>query len=219
MTISSNLSIRQLEQLLELHKRKQELLTELSTLEGEIAGAFSGRSPSPVKRRGRPPGRGPGRPKGIKTVRTVKGRRGGLKEKILAKLQSIGPEGIKVKDLAENLGINRKNVEIWFYTTGKKLSEIKKLGPGLFTMAQSVVSKPAKRGRKPKAQGKRAKSGSTKERVMAELQTAGEDGISVKELSAKLGVKSQNLHTWFNQTGKKIAQITKVSLGRYKLAA
>jgi len=136
---------------------------------------------------------------------------------ILARLQSVGPEGIKVKDLAADLGINRKNVEIWFYTTGKKVSSIKKLGPGLFTMAPDGSKAPA-RGRKPR-KGSRAKAGSTKERVLGALKEAGAGGISVKELSAKLGIKNQNLHTWFNQTGKKMPQITKVSLGRYRLVA
>ncbi len=229
MTISPNLTIRQLEQLLLLHKRKEELLAELTSLDGEIAGALSGDGLPAPKRRGRPPGRASSRAATVKTRRTAKAgkaagagktRRGGLKEKILGRLQSVGPEGIKVRDLAQDLGVNRKNVEIWFYTTGKKLSEIKKLGPGLFTMSgKAAASKPAPRGRKPKKETRRAKAGSTRERVMAELQAAGEAGISVKELSAKLGMKAQNLHTWFNQTGKKIAEVTKVSLGRYRMAA
>ena len=212
-----NLTIKQLEQLLELHKRKEALLAGLSTLDSEIAGAFSGDATPARRKAGRPKGRGPGRPAAVKTTR--KTRRGGLKEMILARLQSVGPEGIKVKDLAADLGINRKNVEIWFYTTGKKVSAIKKLGPGLFTMAPNGNKAPGPaRGRKPR-KGSRAKAGSTKERVLGALKEAGASGISVKELSGKLGIKNQNLHTWFNQTGKKMPEITKVSLGRYRLVA
>jgi len=143
---------------------------------------------------------------------------------ILARLESVGPEGIKVRDLADELGVKHKNVEIWFYTTGKKIAAIKKLGPGLFTMSgrNGGSRAPAKLSAGPRRRGpgKRSrKRGSTKERVIAALQAAGVAGISVKELSAKLGIKNQNLHTWFNQTGKKIAQITKVSLGRYRMGA
>ena len=208
---SPNLTIGQLEHLIELYGRKQALLTELSDLDGEISGAYSG---EPVRGR-------VGRPKGsAKPAAGRRGRHGGLKERILAKLESVGLGGIKVRDLADQIGVNRKNVEIWFYTSGKKIKSIKKLGPGLFAITgapRAAVAAPAPGpGRRKRS---RAAAGSTREKVLAALREAGKEGITIKELSTKLGIKNQNLHTWFNQTGKKLAEITKIGTGRYQYSA
>ena len=66
------------------------------------------------------------------TVQTKKrtGRRGGkLKERLLKALEAAGKAGLTVKDLAANLKANPASVSIWFYTTGKKIKGIKKIGP------------------------------------------------------------------------------------------
>jgi predicted transcriptional regulator of viral defense system len=49
------------------------------------------------------------------------------------------------------------------------------------------------------------------------LRTAGDKGVAVKELSAKLGVKNQNVHVWFSSTGKKLGTIQRIGAGRYRL--
>ena len=56
-----------------------------------------------------------------------------------------------------------------------------------------------------------------KARILAALRTAGDKGVAVKELSAKLGVKNQNVHVWFSSTGKKLGTIQRVGAGRYRL--
>lgn len=66
--------------------------------------------------------------------------------------------------------------------------------------------KPAKRS------GKRGK---IKDLILEALKEAGTNGISVKELSAKLGLKNQNVHVWFATTGKKLAE--KAGPGVYRL--
>jgi len=65
----------------------------------------------------------------------------------------------------------------------------------------------------------RAKRGALKEGILAALASAGSEGLSVGELSAKLGVEAANIHVWFSTTGKKLSEITKVAAGRYALAA
>ncbi|MFZ4775151.1 MAG: hypothetical protein ACOYM3_07305 [Terrimicrobiaceae bacterium] len=73
-------------------------------------------------------------------------------------------------------------------------------------------SKPkSKRSRKSKA--KSAKTGGLKERILALLDAAGDQGLRVKEIAEKLGSKSGNISVWFSTTGKKLA--TKVEPGRY----
>jgi hypothetical protein len=61
--------------------------------------------------------------------------------------------------------------------------------------------------------------GALKARILAALRTAGDKGVAVKELSAKLGVKNQNVHVWFSSTGKKLGTIQRVGAGRYRLKA
>lgn len=72
----------------------------------------------------------------------------------------------------------------------------------------SHSAKPAKRS------GKRGK---IKELILEALKGAGTNGISVKELSAKLGLKNQNVHVWFATTGKKLVEIEKAGKGIFRL--
>ena len=65
----------------------------------------------------------------------------------------------------------------------------------------------------------RAKRGALKEGILAALAEVGAEGLSVGELSTKLGVEAANIHVWFSTTGKKVSEITKVAAGRYALAA
>jgi hypothetical protein len=71
---------------------------------------------------------------------------------------------------------------------------------------------PAKSSKPPLA----PRRGALKDAIMAELKKAGAAGVAAKDLSAKLGVKNQNLHVWFSSTGRKIKAITKIGAGRWK---
>jgi uncharacterized protein YjcR len=68
----------------------------------------------------------------------------------------------------------------------------------------------------PKAEG--GKRGALKSRILKFLSQAGPEGASVKDISAKLGVKNQNVHVWFSTTGKKLPEIKKVGEARYAFA-
>jgi hypothetical protein len=63
------------------------------------------------------------------------GKRGELSASILAELQKAGSAGLPVKDLADKVGAKYKNIYIWFATTGKKNSSIKKVGPAHYRLA------------------------------------------------------------------------------------
>ncbi len=122
----SNLSSAQLAQLIRLVKEKESLQQQLERVESSLAGLGQG------KRRGRPPGRKPGRPAQAKAVGRPPGRKGRrgkrLKDSLLKFLKGAGSEGITVKELAAKLKVKPNNVFSWFYTTGKKVSGIKKVG-------------------------------------------------------------------------------------------
>lgn len=55
-------------------------------------------------------------------------KRGELSARILSEMEDAGSRGIQVRELADKLGANYKNIHIWFSTTGKKNPKIKKLG-------------------------------------------------------------------------------------------
>ena len=69
---------------------------------------------------------------------------------------------------------------------------------------------------KPRATKTRGR-GALKESILAELKSAGVEGVSVKSLVEKLGKKSGNLHAWFNMTGKNVPGIKKIGRGIYRL--
>jgi hypothetical protein len=121
----SNLSSAQLAHLIGLVKEKELLQSKLDHVNAELVALESGK-PAPKKR-----GRKPGRPAGVKAVAakgkaTKRGKR--LKAPLLKALAAAGPSGIKVKDLAAKLKVKPGNIFSWFYTTGKKISGIKKVG-------------------------------------------------------------------------------------------
>jgi hypothetical protein len=66
--------------------------------------------------------------------------------------------------------------------------------------------------------GKPTRRGAVKEAILAVLQKAGAEGVSAKEISAKTGIKSQNLHVWLNLTGKKQG-VERIAKGVYRLGA
>jgi len=100
-------------------------------------------------------------------------------------------------------------------------SEIAKALKGAATSvveaAEAVTPfKPAKKskGKKTrKAKAKASKPGGLKDRILALLQDAGDQGLKVKEIAEKLAAKPANISVWFSTTGKKLA--TKVEPGRY----
>ena len=59
-------------------------------------------------------------------------RRRSLKEGITKALQAAGKEGLAIKDLAAKLKAKPASVSVWFYTTGKKIKAIKKVGTARF---------------------------------------------------------------------------------------
>jgi len=64
--------------------------------------------------------------------------------------------------------------------------------------------------------GKRSKRGALKQQVIEVLQAAGKEGATVKEIAAKVGVKTGNVYTWFYSTGKTVKEIKKIGDARYR---
>ena len=130
---STELTVQSLKQLMNLTKRKEQLLKEITKIEDLIVSALGG-GPAP---RGRKPGKAKKAAKAAKTAGKPRGRkrRGSLGKKILAALESAGAKGVKVADLANAIGVKGPNLHVWFATTGKK--HTKKIGRGHYKLAKS----------------------------------------------------------------------------------
>jgi len=125
----SDLTSDQVTRLIELIKRKEQLKAELVQIDAELNSLESG-SPAPKKR-----GRKPGRPSGVssaaKPTKKKRGKR--LKDGLLKELEAAGSAGVTVKDLSTKLNVPRANIFSWFYTTGKKIKGIKKVGEAKYS--------------------------------------------------------------------------------------
>jgi uncharacterized protein YdcH (DUF465 family) len=55
-----------------------------------------------------------------------------LKDSILAVLAAAGTKGLSVKEIATKAGAKHGSVSVWIYTTGKKVTGLKKIAPGRY---------------------------------------------------------------------------------------
>jgi hypothetical protein len=49
---------------------------------------------------------------------------------ILSHLNQSGKTGIKIKELADKMNIQRQRLDTWFYQNLKKIRGLRKVGPG-----------------------------------------------------------------------------------------
>jgi hypothetical protein len=126
----ANLTSDQLSRLVELIKHKEQLQAQLAQIDAELESLESG-SPLP-KKRGHKPGRPTVSAVAAKPAKTRK-RSKRLKGSLLKALEAAGSTGITVKELAAKLNVKPGNIFSWFYTTGKKVKGIKKVGEAKYS--------------------------------------------------------------------------------------
>src|ERR1700722_9578261 len=112
----TSLSSAQLRQLLQLIKEKEAIQTKLAKVDRSLKALESGTKPQKIR-----------------SVSIRSRRRVGLKDAIIKKLQTAGRDGMKVKDLANSIGAKLGSVSVWFYTTGKTVKGIQKVGKSKFS--------------------------------------------------------------------------------------
>ncbi len=119
-------------QLIGLVKEKEVLQAKLEKIDAALSALESGKDAP--KKRGRKPGRPVGSTAKVKIGKPGKrGKR--LKAPLLKALSAAGSSGITVKELAAKLKVKPGNIFSWFYTTGKKISGIKKVGEAKYAYA------------------------------------------------------------------------------------
>ncbi len=123
--------------------RKEKLLAEIETVDSELASFWNGETPLKAET---PKG------KALKTV--MRAKRGDTKDKIIAVLQSAGSEGLHIKDISAKSGVKLQTLHVWFYSTGKKIKEIRKVAPATYAWngGSDAEAKPTK-SRTKKAKG------------------------------------------------------------------
>jgi hypothetical protein len=115
----TDLSSDQLSRLIQLVNEKETLQAELLQVNRALE-SFGEGDTSPENKAG-------------KINRPVRVRRRvALQDTLLKSLEAVGKEGLTVKELAEKLGANPLSVSGWFYTTGKRIKGIKKVGKAKF---------------------------------------------------------------------------------------
>lgn len=134
----TNIHISTLHKMLKLSERKEELLKDLKELEEKIASHFSPHSNLIPSKLQVPKKQSSQKISQTPTPATTSKRalRGTMKTMILEVLQQAGPSGIKVPEIARQIGVKNANVHVWLSNTGKKLAEIERIGAGLFRIRQ-----------------------------------------------------------------------------------
>ena len=143
----SNITSDSLRSLIKLTEKKDSLLAQIGKIEAEISSFLAGKAAPakkvkavPAKKAAKtskapkPPKSSKVSKKGVKGISVKRSPKGGLGNKIIAALESAGEAGVKVTDLAKKLKAKGGNLHVWFATTGKKNSAIKKVGKGHYQL-------------------------------------------------------------------------------------
>ena len=138
LTLLTSADLKRIAVLLE---QREELQARIAELNSQLA-AIEGGAPTPATV--------PERPRSVVApakaqVRPSAGRRakrGALKAAVLDQVKNAGRAGITVKDIAARIGAKYNRIFTWFYTTGRNVSEIKKVGPGKYGWTGASVVTP-----------------------------------------------------------------------------
>lgn len=128
----SELSSKDLRTIAKLVEKKEDLLRQVGDIDSQLdryEATPAAAKPAPARKR---------RAAGKKARKARKGGtrqpRGAMREKIMAELEAAGSDGVTVKELAQKLGTKPGNVSVWFYTTGSKMPNIKKVAPATYVL-------------------------------------------------------------------------------------
>ena len=141
----TNLSTDVLKGLFKLTTKRDDLLKEVARIESQLQSLISGKPVKAVAKKGRRVSAKAGAAKGKvakgKAAPATRSSRGGLGKKILKALENAGEAGVKVAELAKTLKVKGTNLHVWFATTGKKHTGIKKVGKGHYRLISKSSSK------------------------------------------------------------------------------
>ena len=134
-----NLTASQFKQAISMLEKKDALQRQIEDIDSRVAGLFGGKasggeSAAPKRRGGRPPGSANKKTAAPRAKRESGAKRGDLKIKVLAALKEAGDTGLSIKEMSDKLKTKGSNLYAWFGSTGKKVSEIQKVGPAKYKL-------------------------------------------------------------------------------------
>lgn len=104
-----------------------------------------------------------------------------------------------------------------------KVAEVEKdiaaLASGEILAATRVIRAKSLKKRRGAAKGPkkpRSPKGFMQEEIIKLLDAAGEAGLTVKELAAKVDKPASQVHVWFTNTGKKLGLFEKIESGKWR---
>ena len=117
--------------IMKLIERKEELQAQIAAIDRELRGGGGGAAaPAPVARKPRAAKRATAAAPAADGSAAPSPRRGAVRDAIVGLLQSAGPDGIPVKEIADKLGKPPGHIHTWFSITGKGIANVRKLGGG-----------------------------------------------------------------------------------------
>ena len=136
-----------LRRLLTLTEKKEQILESLREVEQQIQKTAAALGVQFVDSTSLPPSTASAKPSRARSQSNTsnkapskgprsEGRSGALKNRIVSLLETAGPQGMRVKDVAKALGVKVANISVWFSTTGKKITT--KLAPGVFALKSQI---------------------------------------------------------------------------------
>jgi predicted transcriptional regulator with HTH domain len=151
-------------------------------------------------------------------------RRGELRNRIITFLKSAGPNGARVKEIADALGMKPVNIHSWFHTATRRFSQIQRSGPGRYRLESELLDVDAKvmpplKKRRPRAsaQKSRSKRGEVSRRILEVLETAAPGAVKVAEIAERVGANYRNVHVWLSSIGKRNPRIIRSGRGLYRI--
>jgi hypothetical protein len=122
----TQLTSSDLKQILKLLEQKEALQRQVADIDAQLAD-YSGAAPAQP-----PPSRQAGPPRPPKAAKGKRAQRGEVKAAIVQLVKSAGQSGITLKAVAGKVGQSYHRVSAWFYKTGQRIPQIKKVGPGTY---------------------------------------------------------------------------------------
>ncbi len=138
---------------------------------------------------------------------------GELTAEILAGLKAVSPSGIRVRDLATNLGLPSLQVSNWFSRTAKQFACVERMQFGIYRYVEPPLA--AQPANQPQSPVRRVRGGLT-ELILAALKAAGEAGLSCNAFAEQLQRPGLSLSNWYLHTGRRIPGVERIGPALYR---
>lgn len=128
----TQLTSADLKRVAKLIEQKEALQAQIAKLDTVLTAYEGGAPAAPAKAKA---GQKAVLPPKAKFRQAKRAKRGAVKAAMIALVKQSGKSGITVKEIAGKLNLGYNRVFTWFYNTGKKIKEIKKVGEARYGWA------------------------------------------------------------------------------------